>query len=254
MLGSSILLSVAQFLAMLFCLECGYRLGRRRWHREETDPAALNVVEAAIFALFGLLLAFAFAGALSRLDVRRDLIVSEANAISTAYLRIDLLATERQAAMRSQFHDYLDARLRAFEEIDAGRDATQAMAAVNAIQQKIWIEAVAGTRNDANDNVARLLLPAINEMIDVTTARTVALHTHIPGLILVLLLGVTLLSSLMAGYAMARHRRRSFIHAVLFAATVSLTIYTVLDLDDPRRGLIRLDAAEEALRQLQRAI
>ena len=47
-------------------------------------------VEGAVFALFGLLVAFSFSGAAERFDVRRQLIVEEANAIGTAYLRIDL--------------------------------------------------------------------------------------------------------------------------------------------------------------------
>jgi uncharacterized membrane protein YozB (DUF420 family) len=95
---------------------------------------------------------------------------------------------------------------------------------------------------------------SLNEMIGVTTARAVALQTQLPILILVLLLGVASLTSLLAGYGMAKSGRRHVFHGVIYAAAVSLTIYVVLDLDNPRRGLIRLDAAEQALRQLQRAI
>jgi heat shock protein HslJ len=90
-------------------------------------------------------------------------------------------------------------------------------------------------------------------MIDVTTASTVALRAHLPGLILVLLLGVALLSSLMAGFGMAKRGRRSVLHAMLYASTISLTIYTVLDLDSPRVGLIRLDAAEQILTDLHQS-
>jgi hypothetical protein len=41
---------------------------------------------------------------------------------------------------------------------------------------------------------------------------------------------------------------------MLYAASVAATIYIVLDLDDPRIGVIRLDAAEAILRQLHDSI
>ena len=87
-------------------------------------------------------------------------------------------------------------------------------------------------------------------MIDVTTARTVALRTELPFLILLLLMAVALLSAFLGGYAMAKRKRRNVLHMALFAVAVSVTIYTVLDLDNPRVGLIRLDAAERVLREL----
>jgi hypothetical protein len=57
-----------------------------------------------------LLLGFAFAGATSRLDTRRELIIREANAIGTAYLRLDLVPAADQPSLRALFRDYLDAR------------------------------------------------------------------------------------------------------------------------------------------------
>ena len=99
-----------------------------------------------------------------------------------------------------------------------------------------------------------MVLPAINEMIDVTTARTVALRTRLPGLIFFLLIAVTLVSGFVGGYAMAERGARSLLHMALFAAAISITIYAVLDLDNPRAGLIRLDAADQVLQQLHDSI
>jgi len=53
---------------------------------------------------------------------------------------------------------------------------------------------------------------------------------------------------------MVKRKRRSGLHVVLYAAVIALTIYTVLDLDNPRAGLIRLDAADNALIQLRDSI
>lgn len=249
---SLILLCVGQCVAMLISLEIGFRVGRR--HYRNSTQGELSVIEAAIFALFGLLLGFAFSGAMSRLDTRKDLIVQEANAIGTAYLRIDLLPKDDQPEMRKIFHAYLEARLHVFDALDARQDVAPAIAEAAALQRKIWDFGVEINLRDGALETSRDVLPAINEMIDVTTARAVAQHTKTPTLILVLLLSIALLSALLAGSAMAKRERRSYFHALLFAITVSLTIYTVLDLDDPRHGLIRLNAAEEVLRQLKATI
>lgn len=240
---------------MLVCLEAGYRIARRNSQASlETAHEGVGAVEAAVFALFGLLLGFSFAGGTTRLDARRELIVKEANAIGTAYLRVDLLAAGEQPAMRQLFRQYLDARLRiyrAFPSLDA---ADHEIEAGNRIQQQIWDAAIRVSRSDSTQNIARLLLPALNDMIDVTTERSVAMHTRLPGLIFWLLVTVALLSGLLGGYALEKRKRRSITHAVLFAAVTAITVYAILDLDSPRSGLIRLDAADKAMFSLRDSI
>jgi hypothetical protein len=100
------------FIGMLVFTEAGRRLGLRRLARgSEAAPAGFGVVEGAIFALMGLLIAFTFSGAASRFDTRRHLVVEEANAIGTAYLRLDLLPASTQTALRESFRQYVEARL-----------------------------------------------------------------------------------------------------------------------------------------------
>ena len=238
---------------MLGCLDLGYRTGRWAIRGDNRSPEGLGTIEAAIFALLGLLLGFAFAGAMSRLDARRQLIVREANAIGTAYLRLDLLPLSAQPDLRRLFRDYLTLRLRAYEVSDL--EATDRyIAQATELQRQIWTRLTTLAPDDQTRNVARTVIPAVNEMIDVTTARTLALRTHLPVPILALLIVVALVSAWVAGYEMAKRQRRSVLHGALYAAIVSATVYTVLDLDNPRVGLIRLDAAEHILRELHDSI
>jgi hypothetical protein len=214
----------------------------------------IGVIEAAVFALLGLLLGFSFAGGTSRLDAKRQLIVQEANAIGTAYLRLDELPTDEQPEVRRLFREYLDARLRVYEVLPNLEAAEQELEQVRELQKQIWLRVVAASRNDSTQNTARLLLPAINEMIDVTTARTIAMYTQLPRLIFLLLAAVALVSGLLAGYAMAKRRSRSWLHMLLYSAVIAVTVYAVLDLEYPRFGLIRLDAADKALVQLRESM
>ena len=251
----AMVISLGLFLGMVACLEVGYRLGRSsRKSDPESAHEGVGAIEAAIFALLGLLLGFSFAGGTSRLDARRELIVREANAIGTAYLRVDELPPADQPEMRRLFRDYLDARLGVYEKHPDESGVERELAQGAQLQQEIWTKAVAGSRSDPTQNSARLLLPAINDMIDITTTRTIALQTHLPPLIFGLLICVALLSALLAGYAMSKRRNRSWLHVLLYAAVVSLTVYAVLDLDNPRFGWIQLQAADQALVQLRDSI
>jgi hypothetical protein len=249
------LLPLILFAGMMACLEIGYRIGRRNSAElPELSHEGTGVIEAAIFALLGLLLGFSFAGGTTRLDARRELIVREANAIGTAYLRVDLLPQSDQPKMRHLFRDYLDARLRVYEKLP-NLDATdQELERASQIQQQIWSQAITYAASDPSQNVARLLLPALNDMIDVTTDRTVALHTHLPTLIFFLLVSVALLSALLAGYAMEKRKRRSLFHMILYAGVIAITVYAILDLDNPRTGQIRLGAADHVLVKLRDSI
>jgi hypothetical protein len=250
----AVVIAIGLFVGMAVCLEAGYRLGNYASRKTETAHEGTGTIEAAIFALLGLLLGFTFANGMSHLDQRRQLIVQEANAIGSAYLRLDLLPAERQQEMRVLFRQYLDARLEAYEKLPDLSAAEQELDQATKLQQEIWSRAVAASREDPTQNLARLLLPALNDMIDVTTSRTIALHTHLPPLIFGLSITVALLSGLMAGYNMAKRRSRSWFHVLVYSAAIAITIFTVVDLDYPRFGLIRLTAADTALTQLRDSI
>ncbi len=251
----AIVVSLILFLGIVACLEIGYRMGRRcSDHYPGSAHEGIGVIEAAVFALLGLLLGFSFAGGMSRLDARRQLIVQEANDIGTAYLRLDELPASEQPAMRSLFREYIATRLRAYEKLPDLQAADAEIASAAQVQQEIWARAVIAGRADPTQNTARLLLPALNEMIDVTTARTIVLHAHLPSLIFALLMCVALLSGWLARYAMAKRKGRSWAHMLVYAAVISATVYVVLDLDYPRSGLIHLNSADSALIKLRDSI
>jgi hypothetical protein len=201
-----------------------------------------------------LLLGFTFSGATSRFEAHRQLVVKEANAISTAYLRLDELPAPSQTEMRRLFRDYLDARLRVQRRLPDLNVAKREMERSSQLEQEIWSRAVAGSRLDASQNSARLLLPALNAMFDVATERAVAFQAHLPPLIFYLLMFIALMSALLAGYSMAKRKSRSLLHMLLYAGCIAATIYAVTDLEYPRVGLIRVDGADSALLQLRQSI
>jgi hypothetical protein len=241
------LLVVSALLAgVLVFLELGRRLAARAGPPETAGEGA-GPVEGAVFALFGLLIAFSFSSAAARFDHRRDLIVIEANAIGTAYLRIDLLPADQQPALRDLFRRYVESRIasyRALPDVDAARAEFQRSIG---LQTEIWSRAVPAARSTGNPGVLTLVVASLNEMIDITTTRLAALRTHQPLGISVTLLGLALAASLLAGYSMGTSRRRSWFHSLMFAVVIAVSLYVILDLEYPRLGFIRVDAADRLL-------
>jgi len=248
----TLLAALGIFLGMLAMLVLGRRLGARHLVSGAGRPS-LGAVEGAVFGLLGLLMAFTFSGAASRFDGRRQLIVQEANAIGTAYLRLDLLPSPVRDGLREDFRHYLDARLGIFQNPLDSAPSRAALDRSVQLQNAIWSKAVAAVKAEAQAPPAMLLLPALNEMIDITATRAMAAQTH-PPLVIYLMLGVlTLVGALFAGYSMAEGRV-SRAHLLGFAALFALTIFVILDLEYPRLGLIRVEAADQVLVDLRAAM
>src|SRR6266446_2306954 len=241
LIGSS--LTMALFLGMLLCAEIGRRIGVARLNRSPEGLAAgAGAVEGAVFALLGLLIAFTFSGAASRFDDRRHLTTAEANAIGTAYLRIDLLPADAQAEMKELFRRYAEIRATIYRDSEDETATSTRLAACAALQGKIWNSAsVASRRPGVPSQVPMLLLPALNEMIDITTTREMATRNHPPAIVFLLLSGLSLVGALLVGYGSSPNKERTWFHTVVFAGILAVTVYVIADLEFPRFGLIRVD-------------
>jgi hypothetical protein len=249
------LLSSVLFLGMLLLLEIGRRIGLRRLADDSAGAEGIGAVDGAIFAILGLLIAFTFSGASTRFDQRRDLIVEEANNIGTAYLRLDVLSADAQPTLRESFRRYLDARIAAYRKFSDMRAAQASFAEANALQGQIWRQAVEALRGEGTLPAASvLLLPALNAMFDITTTRTMALQKHPPVVVFVMLFGLALAASLLAGYGMTGSTVRSRFHMLGFALVMATAIYVILDIEYPRLGLIRVDAFDQVLLDLRESM
>ena len=247
-----IALPVGLFVAMLVAAAIGQRLAARRLQRsDDASAVGTSAVDAAVLGLLGLLVAFWFSSAGTRLDMRRSLIVEEANAIGTAWLRLDLLPADAQPAVREEFRTYLDVRLvQAPGASQADSDAALAGRLATA-QDSIWRQAVAASPRCLSPHAAVLLLDALNEMFDAGTHHRAAFNAHTPVAILILLLLVAIFAAVLAGHDMAGRGRFNWLHIIVFASVVSLTIWVIYDLEMPRYGLIRVDNYDQTLRDLR---
>jgi hypothetical protein len=245
--------TAALFGALIALQRIGQRIGA---HKLIDDPESSRIatIDGAIFALLGLLIAFTFSAASSRLDARRFQIINESNAIGTAWLRLDLLPQDAQPALRQMFRDYLDARIaghRAIPDI-ASSDASFARAA--SIQGEIWPSALAACARSPDRDVQLLVVPALNEMFDIASTRVITTRMHTPLVIFVVLVLLSMGCAFLVGHAAAAAKSTSTVHTLAFAAALVVTIYVTVDLEFPRAGFIRIDAADQALTDLRESL
>ena len=250
---SPLLFVLLLLIGMLLLLEVGRRLGVRRRPKEtEGERGGLGTVEGAVFALFGLMVAFTFSGAASRFNEKRMLIAEEVNCIETAYLRLHLVSRQAQPALQELFRRYVDSRLETYRRLPDMVAAEMEMANSKEIQEEVWTEAVAATRlPDSHPSSGLLLLPALNNMIDISTTRTMALQLHPPRIIYALLFGLGLICSLLAGFRMSSGQHRSWLHILGFTVLTVIIVYVMLDVEYPRAGLIHLESADQLLVNLR---
>jgi hypothetical protein len=233
--------------AILVSIEAGYRIGlRRRARGPEFLQRVPPTLEGSVFGLMGLLIAFTFYGAGSRFDIRRNLIAQEANAIGTAYLRLDVLPPETQPKLREDFRNYVRSRLDVYRQIPDTKAVNAALDRSSALQRNVWKEAVEALKGSGTAEKA-LVLGSLNEMIDITTTRTVALTTHVPGVVLGMLALTVVASSALAGYTMSAYETRDWACIIAYALVVGAVVYAILDYEYPRAGFVRIDPVDQVL-------
>jgi hypothetical protein len=234
------------------------RLGRDMAMKRAGPGAAglsegYSTVENALFALLGLLIAFTFSGAQTRLDKRRDIVVEEANDVGTAALRLALVPPGPRQRLTAELGDYVDARIAFYNHVVDDRQASRRGEARSIeLQPRLWKDAVEATRDDKT--AALLLLPALNAVFDIGATRELAMKTHTPVAVFFLLALLELTCALFAGLSMAKSERPSNFHVIVFAAVLALTGALILDLEYPRMGLLRLGPASVLLAQARATI
>jgi hypothetical protein len=238
------LAAAAIFAGLLVFVELGRWIGARQ--RAPGGERESSAIDASVFALFGLLIAFSFSGALERFDHRRTLIVAEASAIGDAYLRLDLLPASAQPALRALLREYVESRLAYYRKLTEVPEAEAERRRALALQAVLWERAIEAARATRETAVLTLVASSLNAVFDVEVERIAALHRHPPLVIFGMLFAVGFAAAFLAGYSTAG-RPRNWSRVVVFSASLAVSVFVILNLEYPRYGLIRLEIADQPL-------
>ena len=233
------------FAGLILAQQLGYNLRRlmmRRGGEDGSSTDSVGYVLSAALALLGLLIAFTFSQAAQRFDARRILVVAEANALGTTYLRIQALDDGPRAALSGLMVKYAHAREGFFSSGTDRALLEQSEARTSDLQKQIWTQVTAAVRASPGATLNPSLLQTTNDLFDLAATRRAALDARLPISIIRALLFYALIAAGIMGYGMAHGRRQSIVSAGLFLVT-TVAICLILDLDRPRSGTITVSQA-----------
>ena len=229
---------IGALVGIFVAVELGYQLGAWRGRRAEHEKeGAVGGMVAAELGLLAFLLAITFSLAAGRFEDRRTVLLDEANAIGTCYLRAAMLPADHRAAVRRLLREYVDVRLAALRD----GSMEQSIRRSEELHNLLWTEATAAAEKDPHSVQTGLFVSSLNDVIDLHAKRLqAALRSRLPSTIWAVLFGVAALSFAAMGYqqGLAGSRRSPAIVAV--ALGFAIVIWLVVDLERPHQGLLRV--------------
>jgi hypothetical protein len=224
---------------MLIAYELGFRFGRWRQRRtpDETESGPTGVLVGSLLGLMAFLLAIATGLAADRFDARRGLVLQEANAIRTTYLRAGYLPPAQGEQVRELLREYTPLRV---STADAATLEAQIARSLE-IQTQLWAITEELVRTTENTDLLALYVESVNEIIEVHESRiTAGIYARVPETIVLLLLAGSVLALGMVGYANGLSEKRGLISALVVIVALSVVTALVVDLDRPRDGVLQV--------------
>jgi hypothetical protein len=220
-----------------------------------TKDDALNTVQAGLLTLASFVLGLSFSQASGRFDARRQLVVKEANAIGTTWLRADQLESPQAKRFRKILTSYTAVRVRAYETPGEPALYEQAIDQSNQDQGELWAIASSALRAHETTLGRSLLMQALNDTIDVSSEQLQALTSHVPTAVIVLTLLLVTLGTLSLGLGFARKRSRPAVLSAIYVLAYVIVITMMVDYDRPQTGFVtvNLNPLKLQLQSMQRS-
>ena len=237
---------------VLIAAEIGFRIGiwLQRRDPESAKTPMTGVVVGGMLGLMAFLLAFSIGIVIGQHNGRKAMVVTEANAVGTAYLRAGFLDEPDRTSTRDLLREYVEVRLAAAADPEALLES--AMTRSEEIHGQLWSIVEDNVRQGKESDIMGLFVESINEVIDVHSLRLAAVDLRLPRLLGVVLYAATVLSFLLVGVANSADGKRDPIAILLFALAYVAVLIILVDLDRPQQGLLTVSqtAMEDLLRSM----
>lgn len=214
-------------------VEAGIRLANTASAGQSQDPEGpLGTVVGAVLGLLAFILAFTFGMASTRFDTRKQLVLDNANALSTTYLRAGLLPDSQKREVRRLLLDYVESVLDV-----KPTNVTVVLERVEDIQDQLWRQAESLTQVDMDSELRSLFVSSLNESLNLHASRkTVALDYRIPSTIWLAVFALMAVSMVIVGYQVGMSRSRRLRGMPIMVLAFSLVILMIADMDRPITG------------------
>ena len=175
---------------VLLAAEIGFRIGMWLQRRDPSSAGTpmSGIVVGGMLGLMAFLLAFTIGIVIEQHNGRKGMVVTEANAVGTAYLRAGFLDEPEQTSTRDLLREYIEVRLAAAEDVSL---LESVVARSEEIHSELWSMVEDTVRQGNESDIMALFAESINEVIDVHALRLAAVNLRLPRL-----LGVVLYAAL----------------------------------------------------------
>jgi hypothetical protein len=231
---------------MLFAIWFGYKIGLKKTKTDNKNAE----ISSSLLGLLALILGFTFAMAGSRYDSRKDNLIEEANCIGTAFLRSDVYPDSLKNEFKKDFEAYIKSR-RGYYLLD--NDEAKLMVSLResaAISNRLWSRATFYAKDKDYFIQSNMMLPALNAMFDSASKSNMVLNSNVPETIVYLLLAFSVVISFFIGYNSGLEKKINTKFMLGFCFLICIVIFITLDLDRPRRGLIKLETELSLIQKL----
>ncbi len=224
------------FVLMLFFFESGFRIGKWRKMLKANEDKAAEPMIGGVLGLLAFVLAFSFNIASSRYEIRKENVVTDANTITTAFFRADLIPEPQRSAVKARLIAYTKLRADVLNQTDLKTFLKR----LSTMQVDIWktLSTVpAGERNA----VFNALASALTAVFDIHEKRiNDAIYNRMGNNIWFIIFSITFLSMFMLGVRAGFSEKKTYVTLFPFILALTLMVYLITDLDNPQAGFFRV--------------
>ena len=229
---------------MMLAAELGYRAGRW-WHPKAEEPARdhFGAIRSSLLGLLALLLAFSFGMSAQRYEMRRELVVQDTTPLQALYLRSSLLPDPQRGQFKRLLREYVDVRAddRLLERDLTSQEVAEAAARSEGLHAKMWQSVKSMAQQDPPLEQADEMLTLLIQSSTTHSRRVQAYLSRVPDAIVWLLLGTAVVAMVAVGFSGGLHKHRGMLARLLLCLVVCGTVFVVLEMDRPGRGVLKVD-------------
>ncbi|NIZ07884.1 hypothetical protein [Pseudooceanicola sp. HF7] len=218
----------------------GFRFGRLELRRLEarglTASYSGDTTLGALLALLGLLLGFTFSATLGWRESSATLVVEEAAAISTAFLRADLLPGDTGRPLQEALLDYARSRVIPTGFSKPPLNSETILTTTLAEQVRLWPALLQALGPDVPVNLQTYLSAGVTDVLDAHTRRLAAAAKTVSASVWSLLFFAAGSGAFLLGNRAGLQGRAPTWRTLLFSIVLSGVLITIADLDRPSNG------------------
>ena len=242
----ALFIALILFFVMLLAIWIGYRIGLHKTKSENKNAE----ISSSLLGLLALILGFTFAMAGSRYDNRKNNLIDESNCIGTAVLRSDIYPDSLKIEFQKDFKTYVNSRRDYYLLENDEEKLISSLKQSSIASDKLWNRAAFYAKDKDYFIQSNMMLPALNAMFDSASKSNMVLNSKVPETIVYLLLAFSIIISFFIGYNSGLEKKINTKFITGFCFLICIVIYITLDLDRPRRGLIKLDTEINLMQKL----